>query len=188
MSRFSKIWQVLREEATGVHPRLQAFTVAQSVLPRRGAGQARARLFRAAGFRVGSGSRIDGCPRITGHDSLQTKISIGERCSIAEDCVFDLSEVITIGDGVTLGPGTMILTSTHEMASAQHRAGNIITSPVTIGAGALLGARCVILPGANLGEGCVVDAGSVVNKEVPPHTRVGGIPAVTKENLRPSGS
>lgn len=184
----TKVWQVLREEATGLHPRLQAFTIAQSFLPKRESGRSRARLLSLAGFRIGDGTRIDGCPRITGQAGLETKLSVGNNSIIGDQCVLDLSEMIAIGDDVTLSPGTMILTSTHEMASAQHRAGNIITSPVTIGNGAWLGARCIILPGAHIGEGAVVDAGSVVNKEVLPHTRVGGIPAVQRENLAANGS
>ena len=184
----AKVWQMLREEATGIHPRLQAFTIAQSFLPKRESGRSRARLFALAGFRIGEGTRIDGCPRITGQAGLETKLSIGKNCTIGAECVLDLSELLTIGDDVTLSPGTMILTSTHEMASAQHRAGKMITSPVNIGNGAWLGARCIILPGASIGEGAVVDAGAVVNKEVLPHTRVGGIPAVQRENLQANGS
>jgi len=187
-SPLDKLWKLLREEATGIHPRLQAFTIAQAFLPKRDSGRSRARLLALAGFRVGDGVRIDGCPRITGQTGLQANLVIGNNCVIGDQCVLDLSERITLGDNVTLSPGTMILTSTHEMASAQHRAGIITTSPVVVGNGAWLGARCIILPGAHLGEGVVVDAGSVVNKEVPAHTRVGGIPAVQRESLQKHGS
>ena len=184
----TKALQMLREEATGLHPRLQAFTIAQSFLPKRGSGPARARLLALAGFQIGEGTTIDGCPRITGQKGLVSKLTVGKNCTIGDQCVLDLSELINIGDDVTLSPGTMILTSTHEMASAQHRAGKIVTSPVTIGSGAWLGPRCIILPGAHIGDGVVVDAGAVVNKEVPAHTRVGGIPAVQRENLQANGS
>jgi maltose O-acetyltransferase len=186
-SRLAKVWEVLREEATGLHPRLQAFELAQSFLPSRGSGRGRARLFALVGFRVGEGTSIDGCPRITGASGLESRLVIGNGCSIGAECVFDLSELITIGDNVTLSPGAMILTSTHEMASAQHRAGNVISAPVNIGAGAWLGARCIILPGASIGAGAVVDAGAVVNKEVAAQTRVGGIPAVQREVLTNDG-
>lgn len=184
----AKVWQVLREEATGLHPRLHAFAIAQSLLPKRESGLARAKLFGLAGFRVGAGTRLDDCPRITGQAGLEANLQIGAGCSLGDQCVLDLSDVVTIGDNVTLGPGTMILTSTHEMASAQHRAGKVITAPVTIANGAWLGARCIILPGTNIGEGAVVDPGAVVNKDVGPHTRVGGIPAVQKETLQANGA
>lgn len=186
--RIHRVWQIIREEATGLHPRLQAFEIAQAFLPKRESGQARARLLALAGFQVGAGTLLEGCPRITGQTGLQNKLVIGKNCRVGEQCVLDLSELISIGDDVTLSPGTMILTSTHEMASAVHRAGNIITAPVSIGKGAWLGARCIVLPGVSIGEGAVVDAGAVVNKEVAAHTRVGGIPAVVRETLQSNGS
>ena len=40
-----------------------------------------------------------------------------------------------------------------------------------------IGANAIILPGVVLEEGCVVAAGSVVTKNVPAHTIVGGNPA-----------
>ncbi len=35
----------------------------------------------------------------------------------------------------------------------------------------------MIMPGVTLGRGCVVGAGSVVTKDVPPYTIVAGVPA-----------
>lgn len=40
-----------------------------------------------------------------------------------------------------------------------------------------IGARSVILQGVTIGEGAVVAAGSVVSKDVPAYTVVGGCPA-----------
>ena len=37
--------------------------------------------------------------------------------------------------------------------------------------------NCIILKGVTIGEGAVVAAGSVVTKDVPPYTMVGGNPA-----------
>ena len=42
-----------------------------------------------------------------------------------------------------------------------------------------IGANAVILGGVNIGRGAIVAAGSVVSKDVPPHTVVGGVPART---------
>jgi acetyltransferase-like isoleucine patch superfamily enzyme len=82
----------------------------------------------------------------------------------------------------------MILTSTHELDIREHRAGPVQLSPVSIGDGAWLGPRCVILPGVTLGAGAIVNPGAVVNKDVAPHTRVGGIPATQLDVLKPSQS
>ena len=46
-----------------------------------------------------------------------------------------------------------------------------------IGDGVWIGMRSMILPGIHIGEGAVIAAGSVVAKDVPPYTVVGGNPA-----------
>jgi acetyltransferase-like isoleucine patch superfamily enzyme len=46
-----------------------------------------------------------------------------------------------------------------------------------IGAGAVLGAQCTVLPGVRVGEGALVGAGAVVAKDVPPGVTVKGNPA-----------
>ncbi|HVY25544.1 MAG TPA: acyltransferase [Polyangiaceae bacterium] len=174
-------------EVSGLRPRLQVLEAAAAVVPKRSSGAALARLLSLAGFRVGEGTSVRGLPKITGRVGLFERLSIGTDCVIEADCVFDLEEHITIGNSVTIEPGVMILTSTHELASAAHRAGPVTRSPVVIGDGAWLRARAIILPGVIIGAGAIVDAGAVVNKEVAPHTRVGGLPAAQLEVLSGHG-
>ena len=52
-----------------------------------------------------------------------------------------------------------------------------LTRPVSIGRGAWLGARVIILKGVSIGEGVVIGAGSVVTRDVPPWSVAGGNPA-----------
>jgi maltose O-acetyltransferase len=182
-SAVQKFVNAVRGELYGLHPRLHALTLAASVLPRCNAAEARARLFALAGFRIGNGTRMHGSPRISGGDDLFSRLVIGEDCLIDEDCAFDLEETISIGDRVSIGPGTMILTSTHELGPREHRAGSFMKSPVTVQDGALLGARSIILPGVTVGAGAIVNPGAVVDKDVLPHTRVGGAPAIQIEVL-----
>lgn len=40
-----------------------------------------------------------------------------------------------------------------------------------------LGARVTLLSGVHIGRGCIVSAGAVVTKDVPPYSIVGGVPA-----------
>jgi serine acetyltransferase len=47
---------------------------------------------------------------------------------------------------------------------------------VVIGPDAFVGPNCVIMPNVRIGKGAVVAAGSVVNRDVPDHTLVGGSP------------
>jgi acetyltransferase-like isoleucine patch superfamily enzyme len=53
--------------------------------------------------------------------------------------------------------------------------------PVVIGNNVTIGANCTILPGVVIGDGAVVSAMSLVNRDVPPGARVGGVP------IRPLG-
>ena len=46
-----------------------------------------------------------------------------------------------------------------------------------IGNDVWIGARAIIIDGVSLGDGCVVAAGAVVTKDVPPYSIVGGVPA-----------
>ncbi|MEO8902135.1 MAG: acyltransferase [Polyangiaceae bacterium] len=178
-----KVVSAVKLELYGLHPRLHALTMAASLLPRRNSASARARLYALAGFQIGPGTRLHSSPRINGRAKLFGNLIIGKDCCIDEDCAFDLEECITIGDRVSIGPGTMILTSTHELGPREHRAGAIQKMPVRIDDGVLLGARSIILPGVTVGTGAVVNPGAVVNKDVLPHTRVGGAPAVQIEVL-----
>ena len=181
-----EISRVLSEETGGLHPRLILLTLRAQLLGNGGAPAKYAALLRSAGFVVGHGTRVRGLPRITGsrrgaHDGtsrgLFANLVIGAECTVDRGVTFDLEERITIGDDVILGPQVMILTSTHEIGPREHRAGVVVRRPVTIGSGASIGARSVILPGVTIGDGAIVTANSVVNKDVPAHTLVGGIPA-----------
>lgn len=46
-----------------------------------------------------------------------------------------------------------------------------------IGRGSTIGARAIVMPGIKVGEGCVVEAGAVVTRDVPDGARVSGHPA-----------
>lgn len=180
---WQRLLTALRNEVVGIHPRLHVYNLAAGLLPPRASGKLRARLLRAAGFQVGEGSEINGMLKITGPRGLTQRLQIGKGCVLGPDCVLEVSDRLTIGNDVTLEPGVMILTSTHELDFPQHRAGKLILSPVTIGDGAWLRARCIILPGANIGAGGIVEVGAVVNKSIDPNTRVGGVPAIKLEVL-----
>ncbi|MEI9953205.1 MAG: DapH/DapD/GlmU-related protein [Pseudomonadota bacterium] len=181
-SVFQRLAAALKGELAGLNPRLQALTIAASVLPRSDA-RARAQLFSLAGFRIGEGTCLHSTPRISGSGALFERLVIGRDCSIEEDCTFDLEEEITIGDRVSIGPGAMLLTSSHGFDPHEPGVRVVLKSPVKVEAGALLGARSVVLPGVTIGAGAVVNPGAVVKQNVLPHTRVGGVPAIQIESL-----
>jgi acetyltransferase-like isoleucine patch superfamily enzyme len=53
----------------------------------------------------------------------------------------------------------------------------VIPDAMQIGADCWLGARVVVLPGVTLGQGCVIGAGSVVTRDIPPYSIAAGVPA-----------
>ncbi len=115
---------------------------------------------------------------------------IREQVSIGKNSVIMMGAVINIG--AVIGGGTMIdmnavIGARAEIGASCHiGAGAVIAgvleppsaSPVIIGNNVLIGANAVVLEGIGIGEGAVVAAGSVVTKDVPPHTVVAGSPAV----------
>jgi len=77
-------------------------------------------------------------------------------------------EWIEIGNNVMLGVGCMLFAHFRPKGEKQ---GIVIEDDVFIGPGA------IITQNVKIGKGAVVAAGSVVSKDVPPYTFVGGVPA-----------
>jgi acetyltransferase-like isoleucine patch superfamily enzyme len=83
-----------------------------------------------------------------------------------EDYVFIAHEVTIADDFVAFPP-----TDTGQPSAIAAEAG------ISIGEGAWIGARAILLSGARIGAGAIVGAGCVVNTEVPPLAIVAGNPA-----------
>jgi acetyltransferase-like isoleucine patch superfamily enzyme len=60
---------------------------------------------------------------------------------------------------------------------------NVAHAPIKIKDKVWIGFNSIILKGVTIGEGAIVGAGSVVTKDVPPYTVVGGNPAKIIKNL-----
>ncbi len=102
-------------------------------------------------------------------------VTIGDRVFINRDAY--IRPKTTIGDNVAIGPFVRLITDTHELGPAHKRAGKSRFDPIVIGDGSWIGASVTILAGVTIGRGCVVAAGSIVTKDVPDNTLVGGVPA-----------
>ena len=86
---------------------------------------------------------------------------------------------VTIGNHVNMAQNITVTGLNHNFADVTLRIDQqgISTLPVVIEDDVWIGANAVILPGVTLGKHCVVAAGSVVGKSVPPYSVCAGIPA-----------
>ena len=87
---------------------------------------------------------------------------------------------IVIGDNFHSGSGCQIISSFHnydsdDMIPYGH---GYIHKDVKIGDNVWLGNNVIILGGVEIGEGAIIQAGSVVCKNIPPYAIAGGHPAV----------
>jgi maltose O-acetyltransferase len=181
-----RLLAALKGEFAQVRPRQHVLAIASLLLPYRVGNGIRASLLRLRGARVGEGTLIYATPALTGDESRGfPNLSIGSHCLIDIGCAFELGDAVTIGDRVSVGYQVIILTTTHELGPRECRAGSPVRNPVSIGEGALIGARCIILPGVTIGPGAIVDPGSVVTMAVAANTRVRGVPARLVEELAP---
>ncbi len=87
---------------------------------------------------------------------------------------------ITIGKDVGLSHNVTLRDGDHHSVTGQSSG----TAPIVIGDHVWVGMNATILKGVTVGDGAVVAAGSVVTRDVPAHTLVGGVPAkVIRENV-----
>lgn len=88
---------------------------------------------------------------------------------------------IKIGNNVAISKGVIIRDSDNHIIN-----GNEVnlSQPIEIGDHVWIGLRAIILKGVKIGNGAIVAAGAVVNKDIPEKCLVGGVPArIIKENV-----
>ncbi|TRZ36985.1 acyltransferase [Niallia circulans] len=99
------------------------------------------------------------------------KMTVGKETSFALMVMVDIMypEKIKVGKNSVIGYNTTILA--HEYLIEEYRLGEIV-----IGDEVMIGANTTILPGVEIGDNAVVSAGTLVHKDVPAGSFVGGNP------------
>ncbi len=130
---------------------------------------------------MGEGVRIQG--PIAFHYGKHTKIGKNFFANF-NFTVQDDGEVV-IGDDCNFGPNVTIVTPVHPMVASERRVmldaqGNekhlCYAKPVHIGNDCWFGASVTVCPGVTIGDGCVIGAGSVVTRDIPPNSFAAGAP------------
>lgn len=111
-------------------------------------------------------------------------LKIGKYSTIAWHSLIEGQANVEIGNRCFIGPGSKILGSTYEFNgyyTTEHMAVGKDVSAVRYGDikicdDAYLGANCVIMPGVTIGEGTLVGANSLVDRDLKPWTIYFGTP------------
>ena len=109
---------------------------------------------------------------------FSAKVSLGSRSGIGINA--RINGRCVIGDDVMMGTGCVIITRNHRHDRTDipmMDQGFEEERPVFIGNDVWLGDRVIILPGVHIGDGCIIGAGSVVTRDIPPYSVAAGIPA-----------
>lgn len=120
----------------------------------------KASLLRMFGASIGSGVVIK--PGVKIH--FPWKLSISDHAWIGEEAWILNFEPVTIGAHACVSQRVFLCAGNHDFTAPDFRYRN---APIRVGDGAWIGAQSFVAPGAEIGNECVVCAGSVVTGDLP---------------------
>lgn len=137
---------------------------------------------------IGKNSSIGKFATLTAWDKFQNQtffpeISIGNNVQIGDFSHITCINRITIGNNVLTGKNVLITDNSHGQSVAEQaciapaKRPLYSKGPVVIEDNVWIGEKTSILPGVNIGYGAIIGANSVVTKDVPAFSVVGGNPA-----------
>lgn len=133
---------------------------------------------------LGEGCRVWHFTHISAQARIGAGCSFGQNVFVGNDVTIgnnvkiqnnvSIYDAVTLEDDVFCGP-SMVFTNVYNPRSAVVRKAEYRTTLVK--KGATLGANCTLVCGIVIGEYAFVGAGAVVNKSIPAHALVAGVPA-----------
>jgi acetyltransferase-like isoleucine patch superfamily enzyme len=105
------------------------------------------------------------------HAFIESGVTIGDRVTIKNGVA--IWEGVTVEDDVFLGPNCVLTNDLVPRSRVMHEHG----VPTLIRRGASIGANATIVAGNTLGEYCMIGAGAVVTRDIPPYALVVGNPS-----------
>ena len=106
-----------------------------------------------------------------------SSVTFGNDCAVNEFVHILGGGGVTIGNGVWIANHASLITETHPADVEFIGEHPPVTAEIVIDDHAWIGSHAVIMPGVTLGRSCIVAAGSIVTKDVPPYAIVAGVPA-----------
>lgn len=108
-------------------------------------------------------------------------LTVGQESFVGR-VTMNIHDSVVIGNRVCINDGVEILTASHDVEDPQW---GQVKAPIIINDYAWIGTGAMILPGVTIGKGAVVGARSVVTKSVLPGQIVVGNPARPSSKMRP---
>jgi acetyltransferase-like isoleucine patch superfamily enzyme len=110
---------------------------------------------------------------------IDTGVVLGDRCKVQNHALVYAPAVL--GDGVFIGPAAVLTNDTYPRSvdadGRLKRQQDWQARGISVGDGAAVGARAVVLAGVSVGAWSMIGAGAVVTRDVPDHALVVGVPA-----------
>lgn len=138
-------------------------------------------LLRLAGVKVGNNVRICSSVKILGDGDLY----IGDNTWIGSETIIVSSSPskIDISHNVDIGPSVSISNGSHEIGTANQRAGKGITGDITIKPGVWIGMRSNIILGVTVGRSTIIGSGSNVISSLQENSLCVGNPCIKIKEL-----
>ncbi len=113
-------------------------------------------------------------------------IFVGKNCFFGEYTCIRGQGGVHIGDGVYTGTQVQIAAVNHvyDDPDTYIKDQGITAEGITIEDDVWLGSNVVVVDGVHIGKGCVVGAGAVVTKDLPPYSVAVGVPARVVKDRR----
>lgn len=104
---------------------------------------------------------------------------IEDHVDLAKDVLITTSGGVEIGERTLIGYRTQIISSDHTIPpiGVPFPVSGDNHKKIVIGKDVWIGGNCLITAGVTIGDGVVVAGGSVVTKNIPKNSIVGGVPA-----------
>ena len=106
----------------------------------------------------------------------KAEITIGDNCFFNHNCSLTAAENIVIGNQCMFANNFVVVDHDHDRKDGKILK-ELVSAPVKIGNNVWCGANVTVLKGVAIGDGAVIAAGSVVNRDVAAYSVVAGVPA-----------
>lgn len=136
-------------------------------------------IFLEKDVRIKENARIE-CYKSFAGVNLSPQLYIGEKVIIGYNFTCLVADKIKIRKNTIIASNVLITSENHGMnpeLDTPYYEQPLNVGHVSIGEGCWIGEKVIILPNVNIGNKCIIAAGSIVTKDVPDYSIVAGVPA-----------